>query len=134
MDSRLKYIELPNQFRGRANDIALTCKQQFRVCEQLAVRLAKEKPRTPQEFEKNEYLKDFVIKTSQLNEQVIGLLDYVQDLLNSIAADSSVVADAKMKDTLMFQSQTIEILTHQRETLVKDLYEAKISAGHKKSA
>lgn len=122
-DSRLKFLELPNQFKGRANDIALTCKQQFRVCEQLAVRLARERPKNQQEFEKNEYLKDFVIRTSQLNEQVLGLLDYCHELLNQIATDTNATAQAKEKDTLNFQSDTIRILTEQRDNLVKDLYD-----------
>lgn len=124
-DARLKYVEMPKEFHNRANDINLTCKQQFRVCQQLAVRLAKERPKTPQEFEKNEYLKDFVIKTSQLNEQVLGLLSYTQDLLNAIAADSSVVELALQNDTLRLQSETIEILTQQREDLIQQVYDQK---------
>jgi hypothetical protein len=123
MDSRLKYLEMPDQFKGRANDISLTCKQHLRACEQLAVRLAKERPKNPQEFERLEYYKDFVIKTSQLNEQVLGLLDYCHELLNQIANDYRTVGEAKMKDILRFQSDTIEILTNQRDQLVKDLYD-----------
>lgn len=122
-DSRLKFLELPGQFKGRANDISLNCKQHLRICQQLAVRLAREKPKSGPDFEKNEYLKDFVIKSSQLNENVLNLLDYVQQVVNEIANDYETVSTAKEKDTLRFQSDTIEILTQQRETLVKDLYD-----------
>lgn len=124
-DSRLKFIELPRQFRGRANEVNLNCKQHLRVCEQLAVRLAREKPKTQQEFEKNEYLKDFVIKSSQLNENILNLLDYVQGVLNEIAGDSEAVATALTKDTIRLQAETVEILINQREELVKNLYEEK---------
>lgn len=124
-DSRLKYYEMPGQFKGRANDISITCKQHLRACEQLAKRLARENPRSSTEFEKLEYYKDFVIKTSQLNEQVLGLLDYTHELLSAIAADSSLLADAKEKDTLRLQSETVEVLIQQREKLVKDLYDSR---------
>lgn len=123
-DARLKYIEMPNQFKGRANEISLTCKQHLRTCEALAKRLAFEKPKTKQEFEKVEYYKDFVIKTSQLNDQVLGLLDYVHGLLNAIAKDSALLDEAKTKDTLRLQSETIELLYQQNEKLVKDLHDA----------
>lgn len=122
-DARLRYLEMPMQFRGRANDIALTAKQHLRTCEALAKRLASERPKTKQEFDKIEYYKDFVIKTSELNDQVIGLLDYTRDLLNTIAADSALLEDAKVKDTLRLQSETIELLYQRNDKLEKDLHE-----------
>jgi hypothetical protein len=122
-DARLKYIEMPNQFQGRANEISLTCKQHLRTCEALAKRLAFEKPKTKQEFEKVEYYKDFVIKSAELNEQVLGLVEYTHSLLSSIAADSVLLEEAKTKDTLRLQSETIELLYQQNDKLVKDLHE-----------
>jgi hypothetical protein len=130
-DARLKYIEMPNQFKGRANEIALTCKQQLRTCEALAKRLAMERPKTKPEFDKVEYYKDFVIKTSQLNDQVLGLLDYVQSLLSEIAADSTLLDDAKTKDTLRLQSETIELLYQRNDQLTKDLHERLIGQNKK---
>lgn len=124
-DSRIKYIEMPNQFKGRANDISITCKQHYRTCQQLAQRLAKENPKNQQEFEKIEYYKDFVVKTSQLNDQVLGLLDYIHDLLNEIAADSTLLDDAVMKDTLRLQSETIELLTSKRDNVTYELFESR---------
>lgn len=123
MDSRIKFLEVPGQFHGRSNDIAITCKQHMRACEALAKRLAVENPKTKQEFEKVEYYKDFVIKTAQLNDQVLGLVDYTQSLLNEMMDDATLLAEAKVKDTLKFQSDTIEVLIEQRESLVKMLYE-----------
>jgi hypothetical protein len=125
IDSRLKYMEMPNQFKGRANEIALTAKQQLRTCEQLAKRLAMEKPKTPNEFEKIEYYKNFVIRTAQLNEQVLGLLDYTHGLLSAMAADSTLLAEAKIKDTLRFQSDTIELMQQENDKLVKTIYDLK---------
>lgn len=123
-DARLKYVDMPKQFENRANEISLTCKQHLRTCEQLAVRLSREKPKNPQEFEKLEFYKDFVIKSSQLNDQVLGLLDYVHGLLNAIAKDYTLLDEAKTKDTLRLQSETIELLYQQNEKLVKDLHDA----------
>lgn len=122
-DARLKYLEMPRQFQGRAQEISLTCKQHLRICEALAKRLATERPKTKQEFDKVEYYKDFVIKTSELNDQVIGLLDYTRDLLNTIAADSALMEEAKVKDTLRLQSETIELLYQRNDKLEKDLHE-----------
>lgn len=122
-DARLRYLEMPMQFRGRANDIALTAKQHLRTCEALAKRLASERPKTKQEFDKVEYYKDFVIKTSELNDQVLGLLDYVRDLLNAIAADSLLLEEARMKDTIRMQSETLEYLYQQNDDLVKSLHD-----------
>jgi hypothetical protein len=122
-DSRLKYVEMPGHFQGRASDISLTCKQHLRTCEALANRLAQERPSTPKEFEKLEYYKDFVIKTAQLNEQVLGLLDYTHNLLNAIAADTALLVEAKTKDTLRMQSETIEWLYEQNDALTKELHE-----------
>lgn len=122
-DSRMKYYDMPIEFHGRANHIALTCKQHMRTCEALARRLATENPKSKNEFEKVEFYKDFVIKTAQLNDQVLGLVDYVQGLLNAMVADLTLMDEAKAKDTLKFQSDTIDALIDQRESLVKMLYE-----------
>jgi hypothetical protein len=123
IDSRTKYYEMPTQFKGRANDISLTCKQHLRTCEALAKKLAAEKPKTPQEFEKIEYYKNFVIKTSQLNEQVLGLLEYTHGLLSAISVDSTLLEEAKIKDTLRIQSETLGLLYEQNDKLVKELYD-----------
>lgn len=125
MDSRLKFVELPDQFKNRANDIILTCKQHLRTCEQLAIRLSREKPKTSQEFEQLEFYKDFVIKTSQLNEQVLGLVEYTYDLLNQIANDNRTVKQSLEKDTIRLQSETIEILTEQRDRLIKEIHDSR---------
>lgn len=116
-------VAMPRIFRDRANEINLTCKQHLRTCEQLAKRLAMEKPKTQQEFEKIEFYKDFVIKSSRMNEQVLGLLDYTCNLLNAIAGNSELLAGLKASDSLRMQSDTIEILTEQREKLIKEIYD-----------
>lgn len=124
-DARLKYMAMPEQFKGRANEISVTCKQHLRTCGALAKRLAAENPKTQAEFEKIEYYKDFVIKTSQLNDQVLGLLDYTSDLLNEIAGDSMLILDAITKDRLRLQSENIVLLMQRNEQLVNDLHELK---------
>lgn len=122
-DARIKYVEMPRQFEGRANEIALTCKMHLRTCESLAKRLATEKPKNKQEFEKIEYYKDFVIRTSQLNDQVLGLLDYTHKLLSEIAADTALIDEAKQKDTLRLQSETIVWYMDLNDKLMNELHD-----------
>jgi hypothetical protein len=125
-DHRLKYIELPREFMQRANDVDITSKQHLRYCHKLAEQLSRRKAKTPDEFEKLEAMKDFVIKTSELNEKTIELLKYVQSVLQQIADDTEKMAvDAIALDQLRDQSDTIEYLTKQRETLITEIYARK---------
>lgn len=122
-DSRLKYLEMSTAFSAKINELTLTCKQHLRTCEALAKRLAAENPKTQKEFDKIEFYKDFVIKTSQMNDQAISLVKYTQEIFESILSDSSLLIEADVKDTLRLQSESIEVLTNQREELVKMVYE-----------
>src|SRR5690606_4466967 len=93
-DSRMwKYLELPKEFQRRAGEIDLTAKQHARVIERLAKHLARQKPKTPEEFERVEYLKDFAIKSATMNDQVIDLLAYLRDRLNEIYNDYEAFRD-----------------------------------------
>jgi len=125
-DRRLKYIESPNVFQARAGEIDILSKQHLRTCAKLASQLAIRKPKTPDEFEKIESMKDFVVKSSQLNERTIELIDYLHGVLTEIAADAVPMSEnAKAYDRLNDQSETIRMITQQRDTLINDLYEFK---------
>ena len=123
-DSILKYIEISTAFNNRATAVDLFCKQSQRVCEKLASKLAADKPKTPQEFERSEYLKDFVVKVSKNNEATIELLTYIKGFLIDILDDSRVLIDgAILRDKLKFQSDTIEIMMKQRDDITGVLFE-----------
>jgi hypothetical protein len=125
-DSRQKYLDISTAFNNRATELDLLCKQSQRVCEALAKHLAKDKPKTPHELEKSEYLKDFVLKTSKNNERTIELLAYMKGFLEDILEDSKVLIDgAILRDKLKFQSATIEILMNQSDVEMQRIYTEK---------
>lgn len=123
-DRKLKYVELPSQFERKANDIRVTSKQHLRACEKLADTLAKQKPKNPKEFEQNEWLKDFVIKSADLNEKTIELLEYLKKELQEVANDASALMEgAKLHDQLHDQSEVIQMAWDIRDKAIKDLYD-----------
>lgn len=122
-DRRLKYIELPRIFQAKASEIDITSKQHLRICEKLAKQLASKKPKTAEEFEQVERWKDFVLKSSELNEKTIALIDTIHGMLTEIAEDATPLSEnAKDYDRLRDQSETIQMLTNQRDKLINDLY------------
>lgn len=121
-DSRLKYVEILDAFNCRATEVDLFCKQSQRICEKLAKKLAADKPKTAHEFEKSEYLKEFVVKVSKNNERTIELLMYIKGFLQDILDDSAVLIEgAVLREKLKDQSTTIEILMQTQTNLVNDL-------------
>lgn len=125
-DKRLKYVDAPKIFNQRANDINITAKQHLRACEKLAKHLANKKSKNPKEFEQDEYMKDFVVKSAALNEKTIVLIDYMAEFLTQIAQDATVlIGGAKIMDIVRDQSEAIVLITETRDKLVKDIYEMK---------
>lgn len=121
-DSRQKYLDISQTFNSRATEIDLFCKQSQRVCELLASRLASKKPKTPAEFENNEYWKDFVLKQAQNNQATIELISWMKGLLIDVLEDSKVLMDgAVLRDKLKFQSDTIEVMINEREKQVDEI-------------
>lgn len=126
-DTRLKYVEVLGAFTSRATEIDLYCKQSQRICEMMAKRLAKVKPKTPEAFERVEEMKDFILKTSKNNEATVELLKYIRGFLIDVIEDSKVLIDgAILRDKLEIQSTTIELLMQTQNKLVNDFF-----PGHK---
>lgn len=124
MDRIYKYIEINNQFNGRVSDIRVNLKVSNKACERLAIFLQKQNPKTQVEFERVEKLKEYVLKTSELNDNVLGLIEYFGNLLTDIVLDAKDLTDAlELTKTIEFQSDTITVLTQQCETAIKDYYE-----------
>lgn len=122
-DLILKYTDVTRVFYTRANSVNLTCKQSQRICEQLANRLSKVRPKSPNEFEQHEFMKDFVIKTVQVNEEILELLNYTQGFLQDIENDAKVLIEgAIIRDQLREQSDKIEALISQREETINKIY------------
>lgn len=125
-DKRLKYVELPNVFFHRANDVDLTSKQHLRYCHKLAQQLAGRKAKNAEEFEKMEAMKHFVLKSAELNEKMIALLDYVKGVLTEIAEDvKPLCQDSMLHDQLRDQSETIVQAWKMRDELINLLYAEK---------
>jgi hypothetical protein len=125
-DRRLKYVELPRIFKQRANEIDITSKQHLRTCEKLASQLSQRKPKTADEFEKVEAMKDFIIRSSELNEKTIDLIKYMQDVITEISEEAGKLAsDSLIFDQLNLQSDTIQVLIQQREKLISEVYAGK---------
>lgn len=124
MDKRLKYVDISANFYNKANDVSIACKQSQRHCEIIAKQLANRKHKTQEEFEKIESMKEFVLKTSKLNDSVLALLDYMSGLLTEISEDSKVLIEgAIIRDRLKDQSENIESLMEQRDKAATELYE-----------
>lgn len=122
-DRRLKYVDLPIAFQHQASDIRITAKQHLRACETLANHLAKKKPSNPKDFEQTEWLKDFVIKTADMNEKIIALLDYMRNTVQEIADDSKELSeDALILDRLRDQSDALGLAWEIRDKAINELY------------
>lgn len=126
-ESRLwKYLEIPQEFQRCAGEIDLTSKQHIRIIEKLAKHLAKQKPKTPEEFERVEYLKEFAVKSAQLNDQTIGILNYLRERLNEIYNDYKSFAEgARMNRIIQDQKERLELITQERDDAQNELNELK---------
>ena len=117
--SRLwKYLELPQEFQRRASEIDLTAKQHIRIVERLAKHLARQRPKTPEEFERVEYLKDFCVKSATLNDQTISLLQYLHGMLQAITDDYKVFSEgARLNRIIRDQGERIETMMNERDEI-----------------
>lgn len=109
------YIEMNRVFRDRATAIEIQCRTSQRVCGLLAKRFATERPKDQHEFEKLEYLKEFVISTSKANEITLELLLYIKECLTQVTQDARQLHDvAMLRDIAAFDKESIMIITAQR--------------------
>lgn len=129
-DTTDKYLDFPRKFHHLASEIDIRAKQQIRACEKIGTALAREKPKTAADFELLEARKDFVIKSMQLSEEMVNLLSEMKLYAEAVANDAVTLADgARMADTIKFQSDTIVLLTKQRDDAVSRFYELKRIKG-----
>lgn len=124
-ESRLwKYQELPYEFQRCAGEIDLSAKQHIRIVEKLAKYLARQRPKAPEEFERVEYLKDFCVKSAQMNDQTITLLAYLRDRLNEIYKDYNRFSEgAKSERIIRDQDERLRAMAKERDELQSELYE-----------
>lgn len=124
-ESRIwKYLELPQVFQMRAGEIDITTKQHLRVCEKLAKHVASQRPKTAREFEQVEYLKDFVVKSADINDKVITLLAYLRDTIQEICNDTKALRDgANLSRIMRDQSEKILSLMDERDEYLHKYHE-----------
>lgn len=109
-----KYLELPQVFQSRAGEIDIASKQHLRICQRLASHLSKQKPKTGKEFEQHEYLKNFVVKTAEMNQKTIELLEYLRGMVQEIANDTKSLREGAAL-TARIKDQGEKILQTMRE-------------------
>lgn len=123
-DRRLKYVDLPHVLYQRASQVDILSKQHLRACEKLAEFLSNQKPKTPKAFEQNEWMKDFVLKTANLNSEMIDLLAYVKKEIQEVSEDAKALAEgAKIWDTIRDQQEAIIAIQEVRDSAIKTIYE-----------
>ena len=119
-DKRLKYVEMPRIFHEKASKIDIDCKISMRKCEVLAKHLAKQKPKTAQEFEQKSYIEEFITATATANEDTMKLLRYIHSFLAEVAADAThLIEGAILMDKLKDQSDTILLQIEESKTIMK---------------
>lgn len=125
-DRRLKYVDLPRVFEQRASEVRISAKQHLRACERLAGHLSRQKPKDAQEFERVEWMKDFVMKTAELNERTIKLLENLRAELQAVADDAkALIEGGQLLDRLRDQSDVIKLMQAARDAATLKLYEQK---------
>lgn len=123
-DKRLKYIDLPRVYSKSANEIEIKVKQSNRVLVSLAKHLSKYKPKDGLDFERNEFLKDFVVKTSEVNESVLKLICELRGMVQEIADDSkTLIEGAEIRNQIKMQSENILIYMDMYEQAAKEIYD-----------
>lgn len=123
-DNRLKYVDISTIFSQKAMELEISAKQQNRSCQELAQKLVKIKPKSGEEFERVEAMKEFVIKTSRMNDNVTDLILYVRGLLSEILIDSEhLIEGSKARDSLRDAQIAIETMMNTKDNLVKDLHD-----------
>ena len=114
----LKYLELPTVFRTRANDIDIEAKRLLRTCDAMAKNLARARPKTPEEFERVEYLKKLIVEMAVHSEAVGGILTFLDGFLQDVMLDAKALCDgADLRNKLLDQSDTILILMEETKTI-----------------
>jgi small-conductance mechanosensitive channel len=135
-ESRLwKYLELPQEFQMQAGEIDIVSKQQLRICAKLAAHLAKQRPKTGKDFEMNEWLKDFVMKSADLNDKTIHLLDYLKSTIQEICNDAKALKDgANLNRIIRDQGEKIEVVMKERDELQTQLNDIRATHRRKDTA
>jgi hypothetical protein len=123
-DHRLKYVEMSAAFAQKALELEISAKQQSRSCGEFAKKIAKLKTKTGEEFERVEAMKDFIIRTATMNDNVLDLIGYVKSLIVEVCADTdTLIEGSKARDSLRDAQITIELMIQQRDKNFKDEYD-----------
>jgi len=121
-DHRLKYVEMPGQFYGMANEIEISAKQQLRSCENFGKKLMRIRPKDAGEFDRIEKMKDFLLASHDLNTRIIQLITKVHELISQVSKDANMLMEgAVYRNKLKDCEDTIVALAQHRDTLLKEI-------------
>lgn len=118
-DSLLKYMDLQKDFRGKSTEIEIAIRQSQAVIVKVAPHLSNFRGKDQKEIERNEFLKDFCIKTAQTNESVLKALKSFKDTFQEILSDLELVVAANQANTLNYQSEVIKEMMADIDNRVK---------------
>lgn len=118
-DSLLKYIDLQKDFRGKATEIEIAVRQSQAVISKLAPYLSSFRGKDQKEIERNDFLKDFCIKTAQTNESVLKALESFKGTFQEILSDLELIVAANQANTLNYQSEVIKEMMADIDNRVK---------------
>src|SRR5690606_31759859 len=116
----LKYVEMPRIFNVRSAEIQTTSRQHLRKCEEMAKMLAARKPKNLEDQQRIDKMKDFLIASVDLNENIIKLIDEMYVFLSEVAQDAKeLMVGAEDRDRFIDYGETLVKAWEQRDNLVK---------------
>lgn len=123
-DHRLKYVEISGIFSQKAMELEISARQQMRSCEELAKKIIKIKPKSGEEFERIEAMKDFIIRTSKMNDSTLAMISYVRGLLSEVIVDCEhLINGSKARDSLRDAQIALEAMMETKHNLTKEIYD-----------
>lgn len=118
-DKLLKYMDLNKDFRGKATAIEICIRQNQKVIERLIPHLRNFKGKDSTEIDRNEFLKDFCIKTAETNESVLKALNSFRDTFQDILADLELIESSRLANTITYQSEVIADMMEDKDRQIK---------------
>ena len=119
-DNLLKYVEMPRIFNVRSSEIQTTSRQHIRKCEEMAKMLAGRRANNVEDQHRIDKMKDFLIASVDLNENIVKLIDEMYVFLSEVAQDAKeLMQGAQDRDRFIDYGESLVNAWEQRDKLVK---------------
>lgn len=119
-DKRLKYVEMPRVFNVRSSEIQTQSRQHIRKCEEMAKMLAARKAVSVEDQHRIDKMKDFLIASVDLNENIIKLVDEMYVFLSEVTQDAKELMEgAEKRDRFDDYGESLIHAWEQRDKLVQ---------------